>query len=79
MYDLTSKTISPDMWAMLGILYKVFKESVYDFDFLDLMPALHNYVTIDPEAFLSNENHINVIFDMCQSVSEQISLSNCLL
>lgn len=68
MYDLTSKTISPDMWAMLGVVFKVFKESASDC-FLDLMPALHNYITIDTEAFLSDESYVAVIFDMCKTVN----------
>lgn len=70
LYDLTSKSISADMWAMLGIVYTVFKESAFDC-FLDLMPALHNYITIDTEAFLADENRVGVIFDMCKSVRKQ--------
>lgn len=55
---------------MLGIVYKVFKESAFDC-FLDLMPALHNYITIDTEAFLADENRVGVIFDMCKTVSRR--------
>lgn len=66
-YELTSKTISPDMWTMLGIVHIVFKDSAFDC-FLDLMPALHNYVTIDTDAFLSDENHMLYIFDICKTV-----------
>lgn len=32
------------------------------------MPSLHNYVTVDTEAFLSNENHILAMFNMCKAV-----------
>lgn len=66
-YDLTSKTISPDMWQMLQLLYQVFEKDAFDY-FLDLMPALHNYVTIDTEAFLSNPAYVTVIFEMCKKV-----------
>ena len=88
-YDLTSKTISPDMWQMLELIYQVsvlfedsywfrvlqflfhcfqvFKKDGYDY-FVDMMPALHNYVTVDTPAFLSNQNHVLAIFDMCKSV-----------
>lgn len=55
---------------MLGITHNVFKDSAFDC-FLDLMPALHNYVTIDTEAFLSDENHMVYIFDMCKTVGIQ--------
>lgn len=66
-YDLTSKSITPDMWQMLELIYQVFKKDGYDY-FLDLMPALHNYVTVDTPAFLSNPNYVLAIFDMCESV-----------
>lgn len=69
MYDLTSKSIAPDMWQMLELIYQVFKKDGFDY-FVDMMPALHNYVTVDTPAFLSNENHVLAIFDMCKSVSE---------
>lgn len=46
---------------------QVFKKDGYDY-FVDMMPALHNYVTVDTPAFLSNTNYILAIFDMCKSV-----------
>nr|CAD7441129.1 unnamed protein product [Timema bartmani] len=33
-----------------------------------MMPALHNYVTVDTPQFLSNENYILAMFNMCKSV-----------
>lgn len=33
-----------------------------------MMPSLHNYVTVDTEAFLSNENHVLAMFNMCKAV-----------
>lgn len=33
-----------------------------------MMPALHNYVT-QLYAFLANPQHMEMIFDMCKSVS----------
>lgn len=55
------------MWKMLELLYQVFKKDAFDY-FLDLMPALHNYVTVDTPAFLSNESYVYAIFDMCKTV-----------
>ncbi|KAL0280330.1 UNVERIFIED_CONTAM: hypothetical protein PYX00_001656 [Menopon gallinae] len=66
-YDLTSKTISPDMWQILELMYKVFQKDGFDY-FTDMMPSLHNYVTVDTEAFLSNENHVLAMFNMCKAV-----------
>uniref|UniRef100_A0A1B6E1F9 Importin N-terminal domain-containing protein n=1 Tax=Clastoptera arizonana TaxID=38151 RepID=A0A1B6E1F9_9HEMI len=66
-YDLTSKTISPDMWKVLELMYQVFQKDGFDY-FTDMMPSLHNYVTVDTQAFLSNENHLLAMFNMCKSV-----------
>lgn len=69
MFDLTSKTISPEMWQMLELIYQVFKKDGLDY-FVDVMPALHNYVTVDTNAFLADPNRLLAIFDMCKTVSK---------
>lgn len=66
-YDLTTKSVSPDMWQMLELMYQVFKKDGFDY-FVDMMPALHNYVTVDTEAFLSNPNYAMAMFDMCKTI-----------
>lgn len=66
-YDLTSKTISPDMWKVLELIYQVFQKDGFDY-FTDMMPALHNYVTVDTPVFLSNENYILAMFNICKAV-----------
>jgi hypothetical protein len=49
--DLTTAKISDNMWGMFKLMYSVFERDGLDY-FMDMMPALHNYVTIDTEAFL---------------------------
>ncbi|XP_043287357.1 importin-7 [Venturia canescens] len=66
-YDLTGKTISEDMWKVLELMYQLFQKDGFDY-FTDMMPALHNYITVDTPAFLSNENHILAMFNMCKSI-----------
>lgn len=66
-YDLTMKSITPEMWQMLELIYQVFKKDGIDY-FIDIMPALHNYVTVDTPAFLSNPNRLLAMFDMCKTV-----------
>ncbi|KAH8248010.1 hypothetical protein KR032_010984, partial [Drosophila birchii] len=66
-YDLTTKAISPEMWQMLELIYQVFKKDGIDY-FANIMPALHNYVTVDTPSFLSNPNRLYAIIDMCQTV-----------
>lgn len=36
--------------------------------FIDMMPALHNYITIDTANFLSNEQRLIAIYNMCKEV-----------
>ncbi|XP_013114275.1 importin-7 [Stomoxys calcitrans] len=66
-YDLTSKTISPEMWQMLELIYQVFQKGGMDY-FVDMMPALHNYVTIDTPAFLSDPVRLLAMFEMCKTM-----------
>lgn len=66
--DLTTKSISPEMWGMLTTIHDVFKQDAMD-AFTDLMPALHNYITVDTPTFLSNPQYIEVILDICKTVS----------
>lgn len=36
---------------------------------VDLMPSLYNYVTVDPDVFLSQPSHMEMIFSICRAVS----------
>lgn len=72
--NLTAKTISEDMWKVLEMLYQVFEKEGFDY-FTDMMPVLHNYITVDTNAFLSNENHILAMFNMAKAVSVFIMLN----
>lgn len=69
-YDLTGKGISEDMWKVLELMYQLFQKDGFDY-FTDMMPALHNYITVDTQAFLSNENHVLAMFNMCKTVSNR--------
>uniref|UniRef100_A0A224XHI9 Putative nuclear transport receptor ranbp7/ranbp8 importin beta superfamily n=1 Tax=Panstrongylus lignarius TaxID=156445 RepID=A0A224XHI9_9HEMI len=66
-YDLTTKSISHDMWKVFELIYQVFEKDGYDY-FTDMMPALHNYVVIDTPAFLSNQNHVLAMYNMCKVI-----------
>lgn len=67
-YDLTSKHITEDMWRVFELLYQVFMKSGLD-HFTDMMPSLHNYVTVDTDAFLADEKRLLAIYNMCKEVS----------
>uniref|UniRef100_F6ZKI5 Importin 8 n=1 Tax=Ornithorhynchus anatinus TaxID=9258 RepID=F6ZKI5_ORNAN len=66
-YSLTCQMISPQMWQLLGILYEVFQQDCFEY-FADMMPLLHNYVTIDTDTLLSNPKHFEIIYTMCRKV-----------
>lgn len=66
-YDLTSKSISADLWKLLEFIYQMFDADTIDY-FLDMMPTLYNYITVDTNAFLSNPNQVLALFNMCQKV-----------
>ncbi|XP_028613425.1 importin-8 isoform X2 [Grammomys surdaster] len=66
-YNLTCHAISPQMWQLLGVLYEIFQQDCFEY-FTDMMPLLHNYVTVDTNALLSNPKHLEVLFTMCRKV-----------
>ena len=45
----------------------MFEKDAFDY-FTDMMPALHNYVTVDTEAFVSNPNYLLALFNMSKAI-----------
>lgn len=66
-YSLTSAQVSSHMWEVFPMVYQMFKKDGIDY-FTDMMPALHNYVTVDTDAFLSKPHNLEIIYDMCKTV-----------
>nr|XP_060632748.1 importin-8 isoform X2 [Anolis sagrei ordinatus] len=66
-YSLTCHLISPQMWQLLGVLYEVFQQDCFEY-FVDMMPLLHNYVTVDTDTLLSNPKNLEIIYSMCKKV-----------
>ncbi|RWS31257.1 Importin-7-like protein [Leptotrombidium deliense] len=64
---VSTNYVSPELWKIFELMYHVFTKDGFDY-FTDMMPALHNFVTVDPEAFLSNSNHVLAIYEMCKTV-----------
>jgi hypothetical protein len=67
--DLTTKHISADMWKMLEVMYTVFNRDGFDY-FSDMMPALHNYITVDTKAFLSTPDFMMCMYNMSKTMLE---------
>lgn len=38
----------------------------------DMMPLLHNYVTVDTDTLLSDTKYLEMIYSMCKKVSNLI-------
>ncbi|KAJ6660017.1 hypothetical protein lerEdw1_018215 [Lerista edwardsae] len=66
-YSLTCHLISPQMWQLLGVLYEVFQQDCFEY-FADMMPLLHNYITVDTDTLLSNCKNLEIIYTMCKKV-----------
>ncbi|XP_070612520.1 importin-8 isoform X1 [Erythrolamprus reginae] len=66
-YSLTCHLISPQMWRLLGVLYEVFQQDCFEY-FADMMPLLHNYVTVDTDILLSDSKNLEIIYTMCKKV-----------
>lgn len=41
---------------------------IYHPIYVDMMPLLHNYVTVDTNMLLSNPKYLEVIYTMCKKV-----------
>lgn len=78
MSSLTMSRVSDDLWHLYQLVHKMFEDEGVDF-FDELMPALHNYVTVDTAAFVAQEWRIDAALHMCQCVlsAEPYKLREC--
>nr|XP_054761682.1 importin-7-like [Lytechinus pictus] len=66
-FSMTCTHVSPPLWEVFYYLFETFAADGFDF-FVEMMPALHNYVTTDPTAFVSQPKHLQIIYEMCKKV-----------
>jgi hypothetical protein len=65
---LTAKQISDQMWSLLFLIHDIFQHDAADY-FTELMPILHNYVTVDTPAFLADSHkRLECVFKMIKQV-----------
>ena len=60
-YELEKKFLPPPSSQVFHLIYEMFQKDGYDF-FTEMMPALHNYVTVDTTAFLANPKNMEIIY-----------------
>uniref|UniRef100_A0AAY4EAX3 Importin N-terminal domain-containing protein n=1 Tax=Denticeps clupeoides TaxID=299321 RepID=A0AAY4EAX3_9TELE len=66
-HSLTCQQVSPQMWQLLPLVYEVFQQDGFDY-FTDMMPLLHNYVTVDTDTLMSDTKYLEIIYSMCKKV-----------
>lgn len=64
---MTSLTVSQEMWQVFQLMYEVFRKDGFDY-FTDMMPAWHNFMTVNPDGFVSNECNNMALYEMCKTV-----------
>nr|XP_061796203.1 importin-7-like [Nerophis lumbriciformis] len=66
-HSLTCQQVSLQMWQLLPLVYEVFQQDGFDY-FTDMMPLLHNYVTVDTNTLLSDTKYLEIMYDMCKKI-----------
>lgn len=66
-HSLTCQQVSPQMWQLLPVVFDIFQQDGFDY-FTDMMPLLHNYVTVDTDTLLSDTKYLEMIYSMCKKV-----------
>lgn len=66
---LTSKQISDSMWTLLYVLHDIFQNDASEY-FTELMPVLHNFVTVDTPAFLADPKRLECVLKIIKQVLE---------
>uniref|UniRef100_A0A671QG92 Importin N-terminal domain-containing protein n=1 Tax=Sinocyclocheilus anshuiensis TaxID=1608454 RepID=A0A671QG92_9TELE len=66
-HSLTCQQVSPQMWQLLPLVYEVFQQDGFDY-FTDMMPLLHNYITVDTDTLLSDPKYLEIIYSMCKKI-----------
>ncbi|KAF7231887.1 hypothetical protein EG68_10914 [Paragonimus skrjabini miyazakii] len=67
LFSLTSSKISPLMWQLFDQLFVVFQKDSGDC-FSEMMPCLHNFITVDRPSFISDNKHVETIATMCSQI-----------
>ncbi|XP_064634569.1 importin-7-like [Lineus longissimus] len=66
-YSLTCQQVSESMWMVFDMIYEMFQKDGFDY-FTDMMPALHNYITVDSPVFMSKPKNLEIVFSMCKAI-----------
>ena len=65
--SLTVTSVSAPMWQVFDYMFTMFTQEGYDY-FLDFLPPLHNFVTVDTPAFEGDPARVEKVFLICRQV-----------
>ena len=68
-YLIFQLKLPKEILFFLQVMYTVFQRDGFDY-FSDMMPALHNYVTVDTKAFLSTPDFMMCMYNMAKTMLE---------
>ncbi len=74
--SMTCSNISPLLWSVFDWLYQAYEDDASDC-FSSMMPALHNYVKIDPKTFIASPERVKMLTSMCNKVSSRLFSPVC--
>uniref|UniRef100_A0A5K3EN74 Importin N-terminal domain-containing protein n=1 Tax=Mesocestoides corti TaxID=53468 RepID=A0A5K3EN74_MESCO len=63
--SMTCTNVSPLLWSVFDWLYQAYETDAGDC-FASMMPALHNYVTVDPKTFVASPERVKMLISMCR-------------
>ncbi|XP_019855725.1 PREDICTED: importin-7-like [Amphimedon queenslandica] len=63
----TCESVSPIMWQVLGLIYEAFTRDGFDY-FSEMMGVIYNFIRVDPDNFISNQRHIEIVISMAKTV-----------
>jgi len=81
-YFLCLMYLFPVPYVILWFLYQLSSCSTSFASATEMMPCLHNYITVDTPAFLANPKNLEIIYNMCKKVITfefvlRVILDNC--
>jgi len=72
--SITTYHINDNVWPGLALLQRILEAEEnggVDY-FVDMMPALHNFITVNSQKFFTDQNNLQIIFSMIKLVLDSV-------
>ncbi|XP_062513160.1 importin-7-like [Corticium candelabrum] len=70
--QLTAQKVSRAMWQVFALIHQCFATDGFEY-FVEMVPCLHNYITVDTPGFLSNPSNVQAVYQMCEKILQEES------